>query len=151
MQLSNCELVFPPSCLLFILLWPQGLTPPLGWRSFNAFWGIVDQVKMEGIMDAMVSRSRTVGGKPTSLADLGYTRVGLDGGWNYCFPENKTFHLADGTPGAQSFDVSRVSTLRFESDLAIPQLNDHARDFCAVRSLVRLGQGPTVPRQREFS
>ena len=21
-----------------------GLTPPLGWRSFNAFWGIVDQV-----------------------------------------------------------------------------------------------------------
>jgi hypothetical protein len=50
------------------------------------------------MMTAMVDRSRTVDGKPTSLLDLGYDRVGLDGGWNYCFPENKTFHLADGTP-----------------------------------------------------
>ncbi len=74
------------------------LTPPLGWRSFNAFWGIVDQYKMETIMDAMVNQSRTVGGKPMSLLDLGYTHVGLDGGWNYCFPNNKTFHTKDGTP-----------------------------------------------------
>ena len=74
------------------------LTPPLGWRSFNAFWGIVDQVKMETIMDAMVNTSRTVAGTPTSLLDLGYRHVGLDGGWNYCFPNNKTFHLEDGTP-----------------------------------------------------
>eukprot|EP00729_Bicosta_minor_P022538 gene22538-15707_t len=48
-----------------------GLTPPLGWRSFNAFWGIVDQVKMETIMDAMVDKSRKVGGKPSSLLELG--------------------------------------------------------------------------------
>ena len=75
-----------------------GLTPPLGWRSFNAFWGIIDQIKMETNMDAMVNRSRKVGGKPTSLLDLGYKHFGIDGGWNYCFPENKTFHLADGTP-----------------------------------------------------
>jgi hypothetical protein len=75
-----------------------GLTPPLGWRTFNAFWGIIDQVKMETTMDAMVNRSRKVDGKPTSLLDLGYNRVGVDGGWNYCFPENKTFHWADGTP-----------------------------------------------------
>ena len=74
------------------------LTPPLGWRSFNAFWGIIDQQKMETIMDAMVNNSRTVGGKPTSLVELGYRHVGLDGGWNYCFPNNKTFHMEDGTP-----------------------------------------------------
>lgn len=31
--------------------------------------------------------------------DLGYTHVGLDGGWNYCFPNNHTFHWAsDGRP-----------------------------------------------------
>jgi hypothetical protein len=74
------------------------LTPPLGWRSFNAFWGIIDQTKMEGTMDAMTNRSRTVGGVATSLLDLGYNHVGLDGGWNYCYPNNKTFHQADGTP-----------------------------------------------------
>jgi hypothetical protein len=74
------------------------LTPPLGWRSYNAFGGNVNQPLMEAMMDAMVDRSRLVDGTPTSLADLGYTRVGLDGGWNYCFAENHTFHLADGTP-----------------------------------------------------
>ena len=51
------------------------------------------------MMDVMVSRERTVAGKPTSLLDLGYSHVGLDGGWNYCFPENNTFHWAsNGRP-----------------------------------------------------
>ena len=68
------------------------LKPPLGWRSFNAFWGIIDQVKMEGTMDAMTNKSRSVAGQPTSLLELGYNHIGLDGGWNYCFPENKSFH-----------------------------------------------------------
>ena len=73
-------------------------------------------------MDAMVNRSRLVAGKPVSLLDLGYNHVGLDGGWNYCYPvrciahpralhilfstcttsritqENRSFHWADGTP-----------------------------------------------------
>lgn len=75
-----------------------GLTPPLGWRTYNAFGGSPTQVIMEAAMDAMVDRSRLVDGKPTSLLDLGYKHVGLDGGWNFCFEENHTFHLADGTP-----------------------------------------------------
>ena len=75
-----------------------GLTPPLGWRSYNAFGGAPTQAIMESTMDAMVDRSRTVGGKPTSLLDLGYAHVGLDGGWNQCSPENHTFHWADGRP-----------------------------------------------------
>jgi len=74
------------------------LTPPLGWRSFNAFWGIIDQVKMEGTMDAMTNKSRSVAGQPTSLLELGYNHIGLDGGWNYCFPENKSFHTKEGEP-----------------------------------------------------
>ena len=61
-------------------------------------WSGATFALMEAMMDAMVDRSRLVDGTPTSLADLGYTRVGLDGGWNYCFAENHTFHLADGTP-----------------------------------------------------
>ena len=74
-----------------------GLTPPLGWRNFNAFYNPSQQI-MSSAMDAMVDRSRTVHGKPTSLLDLGYRHVGIDGGWNHCFSENHTFHLADGTP-----------------------------------------------------
>ena len=46
------------------------LTPPLGWRSYNAFGGNVNQPLMEAMMDAMVDRSRLVDGTPTSLADL---------------------------------------------------------------------------------
>jgi hypothetical protein len=76
-----------------------GLRPPLGWRSYNAFGGTPTQAIMESTMDAMVDRSRNVSGVPTSLLDLGYKHVGLDGGWNYCFPENHTFHWAsDGRP-----------------------------------------------------
>jgi hypothetical protein len=75
------------------------LTPPLGWRSYNAFGGHVSQPLMEAMMDALVDRSRAVDGTPMSLLDLGYNHVGLDGGWNYCFPENHTFHWAsDGRP-----------------------------------------------------
>ena len=53
-----------------------GLTPPLGWRSFNAFWGIIDQIKMETNMDAMVNRSRKVVGKPSSLSRTGLVTRG---------------------------------------------------------------------------
>jgi hypothetical protein len=76
-----------------------GNTPSLGWRSYNAFGGRVNQPMMEAMMDAMVDRSRLVDGKPASLLDLGYKHVGLDGGWNFCFVENHTFHWAsDGRP-----------------------------------------------------
>ena len=75
-----------------------GLRPPLGWRSYNAFGGRPTQAIMEATMDAMVDRSRNVSGKPTSLLDLGYKHVGLDGGWNKCF-DNHTFHwVSDGRP-----------------------------------------------------
>lgn len=76
-----------------------GLTPPLGWRSYNAFGGRPTQAVMEATMEAMVDRSRLVAGQPMSLRDLGYVHVGLDGGWNQCFSENHTFHWAsDGAP-----------------------------------------------------
>ena len=69
-----------------------GLTPPLGWRSYNAFGGTPTQVDMEAMMDAMVDTGRTVDGAHTSLLQLGYAHVGLDGGWNQCYAENHTFH-----------------------------------------------------------
>ena len=38
-------------------------------------------------------------GPPTSLADLGYTHVGVDDGWQACQSgKDCSFHSADGTP-----------------------------------------------------
>jgi len=69
-------------------------TPPLGWRSWNAYGGGVTQEKMEAAMGAMVDDSRGV-----SLHALGYTFAGLDDGWQHCGAGvNGSFHAADGTP-----------------------------------------------------
>ena len=77
------------------------LTPPMGWRSWNCFHGDVSAAKVEKIIDAVTSRARKVVGKssPTSLADLGYTHVGVDDGWQACQTgKDCSFHAADGAP-----------------------------------------------------
>ena len=56
------------------------LKPPMGWRSWNCFHGDVSASSVEKIIDAVTSRARKVAGKPTSLADLGYSHVGVDDG-----------------------------------------------------------------------
>lgn len=85
------------------------LTPWRGWRSWNLFGLGVSQALLEEIQDAMVSRARTVDGVPTSLADLGYTDVGLDDGWQLdnSGPGGKGYHNASGWP--------LVNTTRFPS------------------------------------
>jgi len=48
------------------------LTPPLGWNSWNC-WGLsVDQEKVKGAAEAMVS---------SGLADHGWTYINIDDGW----------------------------------------------------------------------
>lgn len=74
-------------------------TPPLGWRSWNAYGGGVTQQKMEAVIVAMADRSRMVDGAPTSLHDLGYEFIGLDDGWQACGAGvNGSFHDAAGRP-----------------------------------------------------
>jgi len=77
-----------------------GRLPPMGWRSWNAYGGGVNQSQMTGTMDQMVDQSRMVGGKQMSLFDLGYNNVGLDDNWQQCGSLNgqRSFHAADGTP-----------------------------------------------------
>ena len=76
-----------------------GLLPPMGWRSWNYFFGDINQTIMEQVMDAMASRSRMVDGKPTSLLDLGYNNCGLDDGWQKCGAGvYGSFHDAQGKP-----------------------------------------------------
>ena len=68
--------------------------------------GDISQEQMEAIMDALVDTSRLVDGKPTSLFDLGYTRVGLDDNWQAC-----------GTGANGSF------TMRMASPCGIPSVS----------------------------
>lgn len=72
----------------------------MGWRSWNLFGADVNQGLIEGIMDGMVSWTRTVDGVPTSLCDLGYCDVGLDDNWQKCGAgaEGYHYHDADGRP-----------------------------------------------------
>ena len=62
----------------------KGVTPPMGWRSWNEYGANVDQGVIMSQMSAIANRSRTVNGVPTSLCDLGYCDVGLDDNWQAC-------------------------------------------------------------------
>lgn len=76
-----------------------GLTPPMGWRSWNCYQGDVTDAKIRSVIDVVTSRARMVDGKPTSLVDLGYNRVGIDDGWQECGAGYEgSFHAEDGTP-----------------------------------------------------
>lgn len=74
-------------------------TPPMGFRTWNAYHGDVDDALIRSLVDALASRKRLVDGQPTSLADLGYGRLGIDDGWQACGTGWKgSFHAQDGTP-----------------------------------------------------
>lgn len=79
----------------------KGITPPMGWRSWNLFGADVSQELIQSQMDGIVSRKRTVNGVPTSLKDLGYNDVGLDDAWQLCGdygPKHNTYHDETGAP-----------------------------------------------------
>mmetsp|Transcript_71242 Transcript_71242/g.87389 ORF Transcript_71242/g.87389 Transcript_71242/m.87389 type:complete len:428 (-) Transcript_71242:1030-2313(-) len=69
-----------------------GLKPPLGWRSWNAYHGGINQDLIVKCIDAVTDTSRLVDGVPTSLADLGYNRVGVDDNWQTCDSNGNYFH-----------------------------------------------------------
>jgi len=47
-------------------------TPPMGWNSWNAFKGDIDEQKIRGIADAMVE---------SGMRDAGYAYLVIDDGW----------------------------------------------------------------------
>lgn len=76
-------------------------TPPLGWRSWNAFGNRITQDMMIEAAEALVAKNRTIAGHSgnVSLCDIGYCQVGVDEGWEACGAGvNGTQHNADGTP-----------------------------------------------------
>eukprot|EP00472_Partenskyella_glossopodia_P011102 CAMPEP_0197516196 /NCGR_PEP_ID=MMETSP1318-20131121/1045_1 /TAXON_ID=552666 /ORGANISM="Partenskyella glossopodia, Strain RCC365" /LENGTH=414 /DNA_ID=CAMNT_0043064729 /DNA_START=57 /DNA_END=1301 /DNA_ORIENTATION=+ len=79
----------------------KGITPPMGWRSWNLYGINVDQELIEGVMDAFAAKKREVDGVKKSLCDLGYCDIGLDDGWQLCGSygqNNYTYHNPMGLP-----------------------------------------------------
>ena len=53
---------------------------------------------MRVAIDAVAAKNWTIEGKKQSLADVGYTRVGIDEGWEGCgMGINQTQHYVNGT------------------------------------------------------
>ena len=52
-----------------------GLSPPMGWSANNAWHWIYGQDVMEASYEVLASRARSVDGKPTSMADVGYVSM----------------------------------------------------------------------------
>ena len=71
-------------------------SPPRGWRSWIALVHEADQVKMEAAIDALHKKRPAPHGNKISLQDLGYSDVGLDGGWARCEGVNGSYHNAAG-------------------------------------------------------
>lgn len=67
----------------------------MGWRSWEAFYGTIDEKKMKDTIDALTDRSRGI-----SLAELGFSDAGLDAGFEDCNTRKvggkAAFHSPDG-------------------------------------------------------
>jgi alpha-galactosidase len=64
----------------------------------------VTQSFIERQIDGVSARRLTVGGKKTSLCDLGFCRVGIDSGWAECSGVNGSWHDETG-----HFIINRTS------------------------------------------
>ena len=74
-----------------------GRTPPMGWRSWNAFHGSISQAIMTAQADAMAATAGRPGQR--SLLSYGFEHVGLDDNWQQCGKGiNGSFHNAQGQP-----------------------------------------------------
>ena len=76
-------------------------TPPMGWRSWNAYGNRITQNMMMEAAHALVAKNRSAAGRTGkfSLCDVGYCSVGVDEGWEGCGAGvNHTQHAADGRP-----------------------------------------------------
>jgi len=109
--------VFLASLLVYVHSLDNGLalTPPMGWRSWNHYPADIDQITINGQVEAIAERRH---GKP-SLLEVGYSHVGLDDAWQDCGAGvNRSFHDAKGFP--------IINTTRFPNMKA---MNDKAHSL----------------------
>ena len=68
-----------------------------------SFGASVSDAMIRDAIDAIAAKNWTVDGETVSLADVGYSSVGIDEGWEGCgqgvtVNGRKTQHFANGTP-----------------------------------------------------
>lgn len=80
----------------------------------------MNQELIEGIMDGVASKKRTVDGVPTSLCDLGYCDVGLDDNWQNC---------KAGTGGNHYHDDDGNPIINYDKFPDMKKMVDHAHEL----------------------
>ncbi len=117
-----------------------GIVPARGWRSWNEFGDDINQATIEAQMEALASRKRTVGGVPTSLADLGFRDAGIDDGWQMCNsgPGGNGFHNASGYPivNESRFPDLRAMTAKANSLGLTAGWCESPQRFCAYTAVL---------------
>ena len=96
----------------------EAVSPPLGWRSWNAFGPRINNATFVAAVDALVAKIWELSdGTKVSLFDVGYTSVGIDEGWENCSgadPNNgQRQHDADGFP---MVDTDKFPSLKWLVD-----------------------------------
>jgi len=95
-------------------------SPPMGWRSWNTFFGDVTQDLMTSVMDVMVAKHDD----GVSLASAGYSDVGLDDNYQSCNKGvNGTFHDWDEQQAAY------VNLIRDDTFPDMKAMNDYAHSL----------------------
>lgn len=103
--------------LIIVRVWAidngLGITPPMGWRSWNCYQGEVTDAKIRMTIDAAVARTRKVDGKLVSLLDVGYSHIGVDDGWQACDTGSivHSFHDEHGIPLVNKSRFGNLSAL----------------------------------------
>jgi len=104
----------------------EATTPPMGWRSWNAFGANINDKTFRDAVDAITAKVWSVEGhsETVSLLDVGYTRVGIDEGWENCSGTDPNHglrqHDADGFP--------MINTQRFPDLKALVDYG-HSKDI----------------------
>merc|ERR1719473_478176 len=112
-----CTLLLPCSLLVALSTTATaidnglGRTPPMGWRSWNAYHADINQKKMTTAADAMVNKSRGV-----SLLEAGFNNCGLDDYYQKCGSgAGGSFHNASGYP---IIDLTKFPDMKAMTDHA---------------------------------
>ena len=94
-----------------------GLTPPQGWRSWNAYHTAITQdiiLEAAQVLAAPRQLPAAQGGGASSFKRLGFDHVGIDEGWAKCHAGvNGSFHRLDGSP---IVDTSKFPSLKQLTD-----------------------------------
>eukprot|EP01084_Bolivina_argentea_P255624 430032_1 len=88
-----------------------GISPPRGWRSWNAYGPQMNQNLAIKSIDILLDKSRLVNGNPTSLYELGYSHIGIDDGWEQCNSVGNYFHNDTAPNGWALIDLSKYTNL----------------------------------------